>query len=111
MIDMIRDYCRRTKAKHTPEEILFIASKNHVIASEDGFIVFAWVLDEFHCLFAYAAPGRKFAPINDMLEETARQNGIKRIKFSTDRPKVMGRLFRGYKPMATIMSKEVITDG
>ena len=108
MINMIRDYCRRSKAKHSPEEIAFIVSKNHVIASEDGFVVFAWVLDEFHCLFAYAAPGRKFAPINAMLEAYAKENEIKRIKFSTDRPEVMGRLFRGYRPIATIMRKELV---
>jgi len=107
LFGMIRDYCRRAKAKHTPEEIAYIAGKNHVIATEDGFVVFSWVLDEFHCLFAYAAPGRIFAPINAMLEEYARANGIKCIKFLTDRPEIMGRLFRGYKPVATLMRKEL----
>lgn len=106
--DMIRDYCRRSKCSRTPEEIMTVAARNHVIATEDGFVVFSWVLDEFHCLFAYAAPGRNFAPINAMLEEHARANGIKCIKFLTDRPEVMGRLFRGYKPVATLMRKEVI---
>lgn len=106
--EMIRDYCRRTEAKHSPEEIACIAAHNHVIASDDGFVVFSWVLDEFHCLFAYTAPGRKFAPINAMLEAYARENGIRRIKFSTDRPEVMGRLFRGYRPIATIMGRELV---
>jgi hypothetical protein len=105
--EMFADYCRRTNAKHTPKEIMYVAAHNNVIHSEDGFVVFSHVLDEFHCLFAYAAPGRKFAPINAMLEEYARANGIKCIKFLTDRPEIMGRLFRGYKPVATLMRKEL----
>lgn len=107
LMEMIEDYCRRLNYTRSPEEIAFVASRNHVIASEDGFVVFSWVLDEFHCLFAYAAPGHKFARINTLLEDFARANGIKCIKFVTDRPKVMGRLFRGYKPTSTVMKKEV----
>lgn len=107
LMEMIEDYCRRTKCHRTPEEIAFVAYRNHVIATEDGFVVFSWVLDEFHCLFAYAAPGHKFVRINAILEDLARDKGIKRIKFSTDRPKTMGRLFRGYKPIATILGKEM----
>ena len=106
--DMFRDYCRRAKAKYTPEEIAFIAGRNHIIATEDGFVVFARELDEFHVFFAYAAPRRRFKPILDSLEAFARENGIKRICFSTDRPAVMGRLFRGYRPVSVIMGKEMM---
>ena len=105
--DMIRDYCRRT-GRLTPGEVQTIIAHNRIIATDDGFAVFAWVLDEFHVLFAYAAPGRRFAALEKATEEYARWNNIKRIKFSTDRPEVFGRRFKGYKPVATIMSKELV---
>jgi hypothetical protein len=108
MIDMIADYCRRAKAKHTPEDIAYIISQNHVLHDENGFICFAPVLDEIHMLFAYAAPGKSIRPLKDRLETSAKEAGFKRTKFSTDRPEVFGRLFPDYKPIATLFGKELI---
>ena len=107
LLEMFADYIARANAKLTVEDILRVVERNHFIADENGFIVFAWVLDAFHALFAYAAPGKSFAPINEAIENLARANGIKCIKFSTDRPEVFGRLFHGYKPVATILEKRM----
>lgn len=107
LMEMVTDYCLRTKSRRTPAEIAFIISRNLIICNENGFVVFAHVLDEFHALFAYAAPGKSFAPILAEIEQLARDNGIKCIKYSTDRPQTMGRLFRGYKPFATVMRREM----
>lgn len=107
MLTMLEDYIRRSKSPYTVDDLLRIIDRNHIITNENGFIVFAWVLDEFHVLCAYAAPGRSFRPLQKATEELARANKIKCIKFSTDRPKAFGRLFNGYKSIATIMEKRM----
>jgi hypothetical protein len=82
---------------------------NYSIVTEDGFIVFNFVLDECHCYFCYVVPGKKdtFKDFVFAVETFARLNGCKKTKFITRRDKAFKKLMKDYKPCAVMFEREL----
>lgn len=106
---MISDFCHRALTDYTPEVIKTMIHDNYSIITDDGFIVFNFVLMECHCFFCYVVPGREnvFRDFVTAVEILAKQHGCKKTKFITKRDKAFARYMKDYKPCAIMFEKEL----
>lgn len=107
---MLVDFCKRAKTDYTPEHIKSIMNGNYTIMSEDGFMVFNFVLDEAQVFFCYVVPGRPntFHEFVKTIELLAKSKGCKKVKFVTKRDKAFARALPDYKPCAVMFEKGLI---
>lgn len=106
---MLEDFCSRAKTDYTPEHVKSVMNGNYSLVTDEGFMVFNFVLDEAQVFFCYVLPGSNaFAEFVKTIELLAKSKGCKKVKFITKRDKAFARALPDYKPCAVMFEKELI---
>ena len=104
---MINEMCRKSDAEYEPDDVIWAMQRNQVLLTDEGLYVFNILKDEMWILFAYVKPGVDGRKYSNIVEDIARINHCKQVKFATHREKAFARLYKDYKPAARIFEKEL----